>query len=228
MAAIPLRRDEIHYPESDGKPMGETGIHVEETIYLLEALKDRLRDVPDVYVGGDMFLYYVEGQPRYVVCPDVFVSFGVGSEQRRIYKLWEEGRPPALIVEVTSSETRNEDLNRKKDLYERLGVQEYLLYDPLGEYLKPPLRGFQRIAGRYEPLAPSSDGSIQSPLLGLTFQMEDSRIRLVDTATGEPILRNDEVRELARQTQTAEERAAAAEEEAARLRAELERLRRRG
>ena len=221
MAAIPLRRDEIHYPESDGKPMGETGLHVEETMYLIEALKDRLRKVPDVYVGGDMFLYYVEGQPRYVVCPDVFVAFGVGSEQRRIYKLWEEGRPPALIVEVTSSETRNEDLNRKKDLYERLGVQEYLLYDPLGEYLKPPLRGFQRIAGKYEPLPAGSDGSLKSPLLGLTFRMEDSRIRLVDTATGEPILRNDEVRELAR-------RAKAAEEEAARLQAELERLRRQG
>lgn len=221
MAAIPLRRDEVHYPESDGKPMGETGIHVEETMYLIEALKDRLRDIPDVYVGGDMFLYYVEGQPRYVVCPDVFVALGVASGQRRIYKLWEEGRPPTLIVEVTSAETRKEDLDRKKDLYERLGVQEYLLYDPLGEYLKPPLRGFQRIAGKYEPLTPGPDGSIQSPLLGLTFRMEGSRIRLVDTATGEPILRNDEVRELAR-------RAEAAEEEAARLRAELERLRGQG
>ena len=221
MAAIPLRRDEIHYPESDGKPMGETGIHVEETMYLIEALKDRLREVPDAYVGGDMFLYYVQGQPRYVVCPDVFVALGVSSGQRRIYKLWEEGCPPALIIEVTSAETRNEDLDRKKELYERLGVQEYLLYDPLGEYLKPPLRGFQSINGKYEPLAPGMDGSLKSPLLGLTFRLEGSRIRLLDTATGEPILRNDEVRELAR-------RAEAAEEKATRLQAELERLRRQG
>jgi len=52
--------------------------------------------------------------------------------------------------------------------------------------------------------------------------MEGSQLRLIDTATGDRLLRDEEVRELARAT---EERARAAEEEAARLRAELERLR---
>ena len=48
---------------------------------------------------------------------------------RRIYKLWEEGRAPQVIFEVTSRSTRREDLRSKHDLYERLGVSEYFLFD---------------------------------------------------------------------------------------------------
>lgn len=221
MNAIPLQRDDTYYPESDGQPMAETEIHLEETIYLIEALKDRFRDAQDVYVGGDMFLYYVEGVPGHVVAPDVFMVFGVPKRKRRIYKLWEEGRPPSLVIEVTSADTRKKDLGPKKALYERLGVQEYLLYDPLGDYLDPRIRGFHLVGGSYAPMAPGEKSSIQSSTTGLTFRMEESRLRLIDTATGQPLLRGEEARELARRAQLAEA-------EAAHLRAELERLRRQG
>jgi Uma2 family endonuclease len=218
MNAIPLQRDDTYYPENDGQPMAETEFHLEETIYLIEALKDRFRDAQDVYVGGDMFLYYVERAPEHVVAPDVFVVFGVPKRKRRIYKLWEEGRPPSLVIEVTSADTRKKDLGSKKALYERLGVQEYLLYDPLGDYLNPRIRGFHLVSGLYVPIAPEKDDSLKSSIVGLTFRLEDSQLRLVDTRTGQPLLRGEEARELARRAQSAEE-------EAARLRAELERLR---
>lgn len=207
MPAIPLRRD-VHYPESDGKPMGETEIHIREIIYLFQALDEHFRERPDVYVGADMLLYYVEGTPRNFVVPDVFVTLEVPRGERRIYKLWEEGRPPGLIVEVTSDSTRNEDLSRKKDLYERLGVQEYILYDPLQDYLRPPLQGYRLVKGRYQPLPARPDGSLSSEIAGVLFRVEESGVRLVDTATGKPILRNEEVRD-----------------ELAHLRAELARLR---
>lgn len=219
MNAIPLQRDDTYYPENDGQPMAETEFHLEEMIYLIEALKDRFRDAQDVYVGGDMFLYYVERAPEHVVAPDVFVVFGVPKRKRRIYKLWEEGRPPSLVIEVTSSDTRKKDLGSKKALYERLGVQEYLLYDPLGDYLNPHVQGFRLVSGLYMPIAPEKDDSLKSSRVGLTFRLEGSRLRLVDTRTGQPLLRGEEARELARRAQFAEE-------EATRLRAELERLRR--
>jgi Uma2 family endonuclease len=228
MNAIPLQRDDTYYPENDGQPMAETEFHLEEMIYLIEALKDRFRDAQDVYVGGDMFLYYVERAPEHVVAPDVFVVFGVPKRKRRIYKLWEEGRPPSLVIEVTSSDTRKKDLGSKKALYERLGVQEYLLYDPLGDYLNPRVQGFHLLSGIYVPIAPEKDGSLKISTVGLTFRLEGSQLRLVDTRTGQPLLRGEEARELARQTRDAERRAQSAEEEATRLRAELERLRRQG
>lgn len=231
MNAIPLRRD-VHYPESDGKPMGETEIHIREIMYVCQALDEHLRHVPDVYVGADLLLYYVEGNPKMCVVPDVFVTLGVPRGERRTYKLWQEGRPPSIIVEVTSDSTSNEDVVKKKALYERLGVEEYVLHDPLGDYLNPPLQAFRLVMGRYQAVPLDSGGSFQSRALGITFRMEGRGVRLLDTATGELILSNEEVREASRAMQeklSVEAQARrAAEEELAQLRAEIARLRGQG
>jgi Uma2 family endonuclease len=225
MTAIPFHK-EIFYPESDGEPMGETEVHAEETMYLIEALKERFRDVPDVYVWGDLFLYFEEGDPRSVVSPDVFVVKGVSKRKRRIYKFWEEGgRGPCLVVEVTSDSSRDEDLGRKKNLYERLGVEEYVLYDPLGEYLDPRIQGFRLAGRRYAKIRLEADGSLFSRTAGVTFRMEGDQIRLVETASGRSLPRDEEVR---LQYEEAEARSRALEEENARLRAELERARKSG
>ena len=138
MTAIPLRR-EVEYPGSDGRPIAETEIHLNELFDLLAALKCRYRGVTDVYVGGNLFLYYRQGDPRSVVAPDVFFVRGVPSGLRKTFKLWEEGVPPCFIIEVTSGSTRDEDVRKKKVLYEQLGVEEYFLHDPEGDYLSPQL-----------------------------------------------------------------------------------------
>ena len=189
MTAIPFQR-EIVYPESDGEPMAETEFHLDETIYLIEALRERFRDTPDAYVCGDMLLYFKQGDPRSVVSPDVFLVKGVSKRKRRVYKFWEEGgRGPCLVVEVTSDSTRDEDLVRKKSLYERLGVEEYVLYDPLGDYLEPRIQGFRLAGGRYEKISPEADGSLISRTGGVTFQMEGQQIRILETASGRSFLR---------------------------------------
>ena len=192
MSAIPFQR-EIVYPESDGEPMAETEFHLDETIYLIEALRERFRDTPDAYVCGDMFLYFKQGDPRSVVSPDVFLVKGVSKRKRRVYKFWEEGgRGPCLVVEVTSDSTRDEDLVRKKSLYERLGVEEYVLYDPLGDYLEPRIQGFRLAGGRYEKISPEADGSLISRTGGVTFRMEGQQIRILETASGRSFLRYEE------------------------------------
>jgi len=233
MAAIPLQR-EIGYPESDGKPIGETECHRDEIFGLIWVIRQHYRDVPGVHVTGNLFLYYVQGDPRFVVCPDVFVVKGVSKHQRRIYKLWEEGQVPCLVIEVTSDSTRDEDLHGKKDLYERLGVEEYILHDPFGEYLDPRLQGFRLEAGHYRRIEPAADGSLVSRTTGVTFKPLDSALRLIDTATGETLPDADEVQiELDRERAErqheqerrleAEDQARAAEEEIRLLRRELER-----
>lgn len=233
MAAIPLKQ-EVYYPESDGEPMGETDVHITELLELLAALRERYRDAADVYVGGDMLLYYVEGKPGLRVCPDIFVTFGVPNHPpRRSYFLWKEGRPPSLVIELTSEDSRWKDLEKKK-VYSRIGVQEYFLFDPLGEYLKPSLQGFRLESGEYRPIEPAADGSLRSDAAGLTLKREEYRLRLVDTRTGQSLLRMAETRialeksEIAleaAETRAREAEAArrTAEEELARLRRELER-----
>jgi hypothetical protein len=69
----PLTRDPVFYPESDGQPMGETDWHILALRLLLDGLDDCFEDAADVYVGGDLFLYYVEGDPSKSTAPDAMV-----------------------------------------------------------------------------------------------------------------------------------------------------------
>jgi Uma2 family endonuclease len=195
MAAFPLEK-EIYYPESDGEPMAETELHLEEMVYVWEALKHRFEAEPDVFVGADLFLYYRKGDPTAVVAPDGFVVRGVpklpSAEGRRTYLLWEEGQAPCFVLETTSLSTRWKD-ERKKKIYEQLGVEEYFQFDPLGEYLDPKLQGVRLMGGQYRPVQPEPDGSLLSQATGVLFLVEGDRLRLTDAATGKPLLRRKEV-----------------------------------
>lgn len=222
----PLR---MEYPESNGKPMAETDVHRQEMIDAIETLADFFRADPEVYVAGNLLLYYEEGDPSASVAPDVFVVKGIPKAQRRTYKLWVEGRPPTVVLEITSRSTRLEDQGNKRALYALLGVCEYFLYDPLAEYLDPPLQGFSLAKGEYRPIEPAADGSLLSEALGLRLQIENGRLRLIEAATGKRLLKPAEVREQVRAEaearRAAERRLADAEAELARLRAEVARLR---
>jgi Uma2 family endonuclease len=217
MAAIPLQR-EIYYPESDGKPMAETELHANVMFDLIHALQARYAGDIDVQVGGNLLFYYEEGNPRASVSPDVYVTRGIPKGPRDTYLLWEEGLPPCFVIEVTSKSTSSEDLRRKKVLYERLGIEEYFLFDPREEYLHPPLQGYRLVNGRYQPIPADGDGSLSSRTTGLILRPEGTNLRLIDAATGERLLGH---REEAEARRAAEERTRALEEEIARLRREL-------
>jgi Uma2 family endonuclease len=229
MDTITTTSQPIHYPESDGKPMAETDVHIDVLIYLREALKDYFRDEPQVYVAGNMLLYYEEGNPAACVAPDVFVVQGVAKGERRTYKLWEEGQPPTVVFEITSRGSRIEDLRTKRALYAMLGVREYFLYDPLGEYLRPPLQGHRLQQGEYERALPGGEEVLVSQALSLELCIEGGQLRVVDPATGERLLTPAEAqaarRAEAEARQAVEARAALAEAELKRLQEELARLR---
>jgi Uma2 family endonuclease len=199
--------------------MAETDVHYRQMTDLRFALEAHFRDVPDVYVGANIFLYYEEGDPHQVVAPDVFIVRGVSKGDRRTYKLWEAGKAPDVVFELTSDSTRKIDLGPKKGIYEVLGVQEYFLFDPLEEYLEPPLQGYRLEERGYcwmegEPLT--------SEVLGLELRVEKGRLRLYERETGQRLPTPAEVAEASRQ---AEARIQALEDELAQLRAELARLR---
>ena len=80
---------------------------------LPQPLQIRYRDLQDVHVAGNR---------RARFAPDVYVVFGVPKGLRRVYKLWEEGQPAAVVFEFTSRSTALEDRGNKKALCENLGV----------------------------------------------------------------------------------------------------------
>jgi len=211
MAVLDLKPSaSIRYPETDGKPIGETDVHIAQILDLRFALSRHFRDDPQVYVAADLLLYYVEGDPKEFVVPDVFVVRGVPKGERRIYKLWEEGRAPEVVFEITSASTRREDLGTKKVLYADLGVKEYFVFDPTGEDLRPPLRAFRLSGADYQPL----EEPVFSEALGLELQIVDKRLRLFDPRIGKRLLTPEE-------SDAARE---AAEAEVERLRREIEKL----
>jgi len=120
-------------------------------------------------------------------------------------------------------------VGKKKALYKRLGIEEYILFDPYGEYLKPSLQGFRLLKSGYQQIPLAEDGSLLSRTTGVRFQREGERLRLRDAASGEPILWPEEVEEarVRAEARAAEASAARdqAEERVRALEAELERLR---
>ncbi|HEX4964727.1 MAG TPA: Uma2 family endonuclease [Thermoanaerobaculia bacterium] len=211
MNAIPLE-NEIYYPESDGEPMAESELHLEEFVYVWQALKERFENEPEVFVGANLFLYYQKGNPRTVVAPDGFVVKGVpkllpGNRRRRKYLLWEEGQAPCFVLETTSDSTRSQDVKSKRSVYEELGVDEYFLFDPLGDYLSPRLQGFRLMEGRYRQIRPKSDGSLVSNTTGVVFHPDGPQLRLADAVTGATLLRKEEEAKARRQAEEARHRA---------------------
>lgn len=218
---------DVEYPESDGKPMGETDLHIDWTIRLRQVLKHRYRD-QNVYVGSDMLLYYAEGTPSQFVVPDEFVVLDCEPHRRRVFQTWVEKRVPNVVIEITSRSTRREDETFKPRYYQEMGVQELFLYDPSGDYLRPPLQGKRLVDGVYQPITEKPTG-LECQQLGLWFRLDGEDLQLVDTQTGAIQLTGEEAAERAR---SAEETARIAEQSArsvaeARVRELEEELRRR-
>ena len=99
------RVEDTYYPESDGRPMGETDVHIEWTIRIRDILKYRYRD-QRVYVASNLLVYYQQGEPYKFVVPDDFVVLECDAGPRRTFKTWEEEKSPDVVFEVTSRSTR--------------------------------------------------------------------------------------------------------------------------
>jgi Uma2 family endonuclease len=228
------------YPDSDGKPMGETEFHILATTHLYDVLRPWFHRREGFHVAANMLLYYEKGNPSAVRGPDVMVSKGVrGKHLRRSFRVWEEGVAPAVIIEVTSAKTKDEDQFEKPVVYARIGVKEYFMFDPIGEYLRPRLQGFQLTAGVYVPMPTDEPNRLSSDELGLEFLIDAHLLRVIDPATGHCLPTREEHQEqlkMARrearnakrqaaealnEAETQRRRAAALEAENARLRALL-------
>lgn len=213
------------YPESDGKPMAETERHFRELVKNFNRIENHFAHILDVYVLGDMMMYYEEGNPRKSISPDIFVAFGIGRKERRIYKIWEEGKPPDFVLEFASKGTYRTDLTRKVQLYAEIGIPEYFVYHVDRRYLPSLLLGFRLVGDAYVEIQALANSGIPSVTLGLEFHVLEDSLGIYDPEA-EAWLKTS-----AERAEDAEERANQeadarhkAEAEVARLQEELERL----
>ena len=188
----PTDTADIFYPESDGKPMAETDLHIEEIIRMRHILKAQYADKPDVYISGNIMMYYEEGNIHASVSPDILVSFGIGKKRRRTYKTWEEGKPPDFVMEFSSKGTYRDDLDNKVELYAKIGIPEYFLYDAERRYLPSDLMGYRLVDGSYVEILQEPDGGFFSEILNLTIHSQDESFGVFDPSTEKWLLSAEE------------------------------------
>ena len=235
--------NEVPEPLEDGMVQDELQSDIKEI------LKGRYAKDPTVFVSGPLtFVIYDSETPGSFVAPDCFIVFGVDADvmrlERDIYRIDEWGVPPAFVLEVASPSTAARDLGVKREIYARMGAQEYWRVDRTGENYGEPLVGERLVDGEYVRLElhTEPDGEVwsRSELLGVDFyyRVEDGvgEFSLRDSATGEWLnTLGDEIaaRQAAEaqaqaaeaQTQAAEAQTQAAEARNRELQAEIRRLR---
>lgn len=129
------------------------------------------------------------------------VIFDVEPGGRDNYKIWQEGKVPSVVFEMTSKGTQNQDREYKKTLYEQLEVQEYWLFDPRGEWIQEKLRGYRLRGETYELITDNRSQPLQ-----LRLAIEDQLIGFYREDTGEKLLIPDELAtKLQQETQARQE-----------------------
>ena len=175
MARVTVVPETIDYPDSDGLPMAENESQFWPILYVGSALDRYYQDRDDVYVVGNLLLYYQQGDGSKSVSPDLMVVFGASKHVRSSYRVWEEPKAPDFVLEIASESTYRADRGEKRDTYADMDVLEYWQYDPVGSYLDPPLLGFRLVEGRYVPIpAVAQEGGLlvlRSEVLGLELHL---------------------------------------------------------
>ncbi len=175
MAITASRKEQIVYPESDGKPMADNTKQFRWIVTLDGGFEALFRDREDVFVAGDLFWYSVEGRPDIRMAPDVMIVFGRPKGDRPSYKQWEEENiAPQVVFGVLSPSNSLLEMAKKLEFYDRYGVEEYYLYDPETGDFTGWIRGED---GRLRVID-EIQGWV-SPSLGVRFEIEDGELRVI-------------------------------------------------
>lgn len=184
----------IEYPSSDGMPMAESKRQYTPMTDTVAALENHYLGRNDIFIAGNLLVYYRMNHNRVRVAPDVLVVFGAaGSHPRDSWLVWREGRAPGFVVEIASPSTWAWDAEGKRRIYANMGVDEYWRFDPTGVCFTPPLVGERLSAGRYQELPLHRDGAGmlwgRSDALGLDIcVLPGLELRLYDPAAGRWLL----------------------------------------
>jgi Uma2 family endonuclease len=214
--ATPTAPTVVHYPDDDGLPMSDNTWQFNWIVLLHANLDAQFRNDPDVFVAGNHLIYPVEGDAKTRQAPDVYVVFGRPKQDRGSYRVWGEGGLfPQVVFEVWSPNNRQQQMEDKRDFYDRFGAEEYYIIYP---EFPAHAEGWRREGERLVRV-PEMDGHV-SPRLGIRFVLREGEITILGR-DGQPFRTPAE---MAAEREEAERRAAEESERAARLASKLREL----
>ncbi len=158
------------YPGDVEDAMPEGNLAFLSAIYLLQTLRrwiDPLRDS----VHANLPIYYVRGNPKKHVSPDVFFGAGIPYLEDRVsYRIWESGVPPRVVFEIVSRGSEIKDVVVNRGIYEQLRIPEYYWFEPRTNRLVA--LELDTVTGRYRERAPNPSGRHLSTALGVELGVE--------------------------------------------------------
>ena len=179
LSSVQMPPTQAELPCDDGIPM-ETQRHKFQMDILIDTIQPWLEQRTDGYVGGNMFVYYSLAQLKNQDFrgPDFFAVLGVPKTERLSWVVWEEGKPPDVVIELLSESTANNDKNQKKLIYQnQMRVSEYFWYDPFNPN---DFAGFDLNSGAYQQIALNEKNQLVSKVLDLALVRWEGNYRGVD------------------------------------------------
>ena len=209
---VPLTLEDVLHPEV-GDFIVHNDRHETDRIYLTEVLRARLESsgvaivLTDVRIAWDIPGLRAHG-------PDVMVIPGIAERQNwSTFEVAVEGARPALIIEITSPETRENDLERKVEHYAQAGVAQYVIIDDMGGRSRERrlrLLDYRLADGRYVAHPMDANGRVHLVIADLWLGIEGDHVVCYDAqgvAIGDYVTVVRQAAEAAEQAQRAEQRA---------------------
>jgi Uma2 family endonuclease len=191
---IPLTLQDVLHPQlGDFHVLSDP--HTDDCTYLRMILKDRNAGDRSVVVLSDCGVYWdIPGLGHH--SPDLAVFFGVKRRKDwTTFHVKTEKAKPALIIEVTSPDTRVNDVVTKVEQYAQARVPHYVIVDAeeTRGRRRLTLRAFRLKRGTYEPVTLDESGRVWLEPVGLWLGVKvnpdtgGDRVALIDPVTGEEI-----------------------------------------
>ncbi len=166
---VPLTLEDVLFPEF-GDFIVQSAYHGLDLVYLKTVFESRLTWNPLAEIFSDTRVDWNLPGVR-PLGPDIAVFLHV--EKRRNWKTFDvaaERARPALVVEVTSPDTRKNDVEDKFEFYRRAKVPLYVIADGIQDDehgRKLELRAYRYARGRYVKVRPDARGWIWLDAVGL-------------------------------------------------------------
>ncbi len=178
---VPLTLDDVLHPDV-GDFIVHSDRHETDRMYLNAVLRARLEAsgaaivLSDVRIAWDIPDLRPHG-------PDVMVIPGIAAWQDwSAFDVAVEGARPALMIEITSPETRVNDLKRKVAHYARAGVAQYVIVDCIerGGARRVRLLDYRLAGGVYRRRAPDAAGRVHLVIANLWLGVEGDHVVCYD------------------------------------------------
>ena len=223
----PPKRSAVVYPETDDMGEHELQRFIAEMLRPMLARFLAERGVV-AHAGADQFVYWAQGNPTKRIAPDLYILPGVRQDIAiRSWKTWETGIVPSFVLEV-ASDAIGKDYEDNPVLYDELGVDELVIFDP---HARPGSRSrrvhwqvYRRLRGRgLIRVEVSQSDRVRSKYLRCWLRASGTgdgvRVRLATGANGDDLVLTEVEQERAEKEQ---ERAEKEQERTGRLEAEAE------